>query len=628
MYDLVFLSGPKAGEMVPVKQNLIAGRSPDCSLEVPDPNTSRQHARILWDGTTLQVADNGSSNGTFLNDQRITQIVAHHGDVIRLGETRIRIQRHAVDGEEVNSSSIFSFKDVEADLSQSVIMPVAQVSKPQVASQEVLTQRLNAIMKISKALVNISHVDEVLGGILDTLFEVFPQADRGFLMLGKTAGKLVPKAVRQRNQGNGTENLVVSNSICKKALESRSAFLFNPQNNDDFDQGMSIVSLKIRSAMTIPMMVLEETLGLLQIDTGDSTRAFTTADLELAVAVSQQAAIALHNALLLSKVQDETTVKNNLLRFLPLPVAQQVLAGNLDIAPGGKTYRGTILFSDILGFTSLSESRQPEDVVRLMNSYFDRMVPCIVNENGAIDKFIGDAIMAFWGIPFDKGDSAAHGCHAGLSMQNALVGFNSLQERDGFLQFAHGIGLNSGTVVAGNIGGANQVGYTLLGDAVNTAARIERNACRNQVLISETTWNEIKGRGYGVRMPPLKVRNKSEPVSVISLRGLNLVPQELTLHVPCMSGKSPVFLIRRLADRSFIALHPSTCDITAATLVTEAVELPGLDLGTPTLIQVLQSQQADGVLMRTQITLADPTLKGLLGLEAVPCPLGWDQMVR
>jgi len=626
MYDLVFLSGPKAGEMVPVKQNLIAGRSPDCSLEIPDPNTSRQHARILWDGTALQVADNGSSNGTYVNDQRITQVLAHHGDVIRLGETRIRIQRHAVDGEDVNSSSIFSFKDVEADLSQSVIMPVAAVSKPQVASQEVLTQRLNAIMKISKALVNISHLDEVLGGILDTLFEVFPQADRGFLMLGNTAGKLEPKAVRQRNRS--TENLVVSNSICRKALESRSAYLFNPQNNDDFDQGMSIVSLKIRSAMTIPLIVIDETLGLLQIDTADSSRAFNTADLELALSVSQQAAIALHNALLLSKMEKETATKNNLLRFLPGPIAQQVLDGNLDIAPGGKTYRGTILFSDILGFTTLSESRSPEEVVRLMNSYFDRMVPCIVNENGAIDKFIGDAIMAFWGIPFDKGDSAAHACHAGLSMQNALVGFNSLQERSGFQQCAHGIGLNSGTVVAGNIGAANQIGYTLLGDAVNTASRIEHHACRNQVLVSETTWNEIKGRANGVCMPLLKVRNKAEPLQVYSLRGLNLVPQEVTLHLPSTSGSAKVFLIRRLADRSFILLHPTTCDITAAPLMTDLVELAPLDLGVPNLVQVLQPQAADGALLRSQITFADPTLQGLLAAEPVICTLPWDQMVR
>src|SRR4051812_25216193 len=159
MYDLVFLSGPKAGEMVPVKTNLVAGRSPDCSLEVPDPNASRQHARILWDGTTLSVADNGSSNGTYVNDQRITQVVAHHGDVVRLGETRLRVQRQSRDGKsDPNASSIFGFKEADADLSNSIVMSVAELPKAKVVSAEMLTQRLSAVMKISKALVNISKL--------------------------------------------------------------------------------------------------------------------------------------------------------------------------------------------------------------------------------------------------------------------------------------------------------------------------------------------------------------------------------------------------------------------------------------------------------------------------------------
>ena len=631
MYDLVFLSGPKAGEVVPVKGNLLAGRSPDCSLEVPDPNCSRQHARFLWDGTVLSAADNGSSNGTYVNDQRITQVPLHHGDIVRMGETRIRIQRQAQEKEsshDLNSSSIFSFKDQdEADISNSIVMSVADLPRNNKISIEVLTARLNAIMKVSRALVNIADIEQVLGGVLDTLFEVFPQADRGFLMLGDDASKLVPKAVRQRNK-TGTDGLTVSNTICRKALESRSAFLFNDQNSGDFDQGMSIVSLKIRSAMTIPLLVSDQVLGLLQIDTPDRNRAFVPADLELAVAVSQQAAIAVKNALLLTKAKEEATLRGNLLRFLPGPVADQVVKGTLDIAPGGRTYHGTILFSDVIGFTRMSETLEPEAVVRLMNSYFDRMVPCIVQENGAIDKFIGDAIMAFWGIPFDKGDAALHGCHSALAMQIALVGFNSIQEREGKITLAHGIGLNSGTVVAGNIGSSNQLGYTLLGDAVNTASRIEHAAGKGHVLVSESTWKELKGRGFGLRMPLLTVRNKAEPLTVYSLRGLMGIADEIILHLPAKSGRSPVTLIRRLADKSFIVLHPADCDLAANQLISELVEWPAIDLGKPKIVQVLQTQAADGVLMRSQVSLPDENLKGLLASEALPCTMAWEHMGR
>ncbi len=401
MFELVFLSGPRAGEVVPVTRNLLAGRSPDCSLEVPDPNASRKHTQILFDGTSISAADNGSSNGTYVNDVRLTAaVVLRHGDVVRLGETKLRIQ-HTNRSANSNASSIFSIQDVEADLSHSIVMSVSELSRKQLAPEQ-LSSRLNAVMRVAKALVNIDQQEVVYREILDALFDVFPQAERGFLMKGAEVDKLEPKAIKHRGrQDDGV--LAVSKSICRKAVESKSAFLFNDQNAGDFDQGMSIVSLRIRSAMTIPLMVEDSVLGLMQIDTGDPARAFTAEDLELAVTASQIAATALMNADRLEKLTSEQATRNNLMRFLPGPLAEQVLSGNLDIALGGRTYHGTIMFTDIIGFTRLSESMPPTEIVSMMNEYFARMVPCIEREGGSVDKFIGDAIMAFWGIPFDKG---------------------------------------------------------------------------------------------------------------------------------------------------------------------------------------------------------------------------------
>jgi adenylate cyclase len=625
MFELVFLTGARAGEVVPVTKSLIGGRSPDCSLEVPDPNASRQHARFVWDGAELNVVDNGSSNGTFVNDQRITTVKVAHGDVVRLGETRIRVASRS--REDSQSSSIFSFKEAESDLSQSIVLSVSEI-RPQTQSVEALTARLNAIMQVSKALVNINLIDKVFGGILETLFEVFPQADRGFLMLGKEAGKLEPKAMRQRGKGV-TENLSVSNTICRKALESKSAFLFNSQNAGDFDQGMSIVSLRIRSAMTIPLMVNDDVLGLLQIDTPDSKRAFTLEDLQLAMAVCHQAAIALHNAQLLTRVEAETTMRNNLKRFLPGPLAEQAVSGNLDVALGGKTYSSTIMFSDIIGFTRMSETLAPHQVVALMNSYFDRMVPCIDQNGGSIDKFMGDAIMAVWGIPFDKdGQAAQHAVEAALAMQTGLAGFNSIQSKDGGPQLGMGIGLNTGTVVAGNIGSSNRTEYTVLGDTVNTSQRVEGAAGRSQVLVNSTTWAALNGNGYGLSMPPLKVKNKAEPISVYSLRGLKILNDEVMLHLPLRSGTHGVFLIRRLADRTFIILHGADCDVCQVPLASAVPEWPGVDLGTPEMIALLPTQQADGYLLRSHIRLKDDSLAGLLDAKAIVCSRDWDTMLR
>ncbi len=635
MYELVFASGPRANEAVPVVKTLIAGRSPGCSLEVPDLNASREHARFVFDGSSLSVVDNKSSNGTYVNDLRITAVALKAGDVVRMGETRIRVQTRRGDSN-AGDSSIFTFRDgheAEPDLSHSIVVS-AGAQPVTVVGNEILALRLQAIMNVSKALVNIARLDDVLGGILDALFEVFPQADRGFLMLGSTAERLVPKAVRRRRvngPNDGLDGLVISTSICRKALAARSAYLFNDQDQtgtDSFAQGLSIINLRIRSAMTVPLMVGDEILGLLQIDTENAQSKFVAADLDLAVAVSQQAAIAVHNALLLQKVEKDAATRRDLARFLPSNLAEQVMSGKIDIALGGRTYRGTVLFSDVVGFTRISETLSPEHVVALMNGYFNRMIPCIDTTEGAFDKFIGDALMAYWGIPFDRGDSAAQAAQTAIAMQVAMLGFNAVQMAAGAAPLGIGIGLNTGEVVAGNIGALNQMQYTLLGDCVNVAARIEHAASRGQVLVSGATWSEFKDQAYGVQMPPLMVRNKSEALTVFSLRGLMLPGGEVALHLPLRSGDAPVTLIRRLADRSMVALHPPTLDLTTQPLCSQALEWPDHDVGLPTAIVALPSAPGDGPLKRSRFMLGDGDLCGLIAPTPLTCAREWHEMTR
>ncbi len=148
------------------------------------------------------------------------------------------------------------------------------------------------------------------------------------------------------------------------------------------------------------------------------------------------------------------------------------------------------------------------------------------------------------------------------------------------------------------------------------------------MLISESCGNELYGRGYAVKLPALKVRNRSDPVQIYALRGLSLIANEITVHIQLLSGESTVAIVRRLSDRSFIVLHPGGCDIAANALVSACTELPKVDFGKPKLQQVLQTQAADGALCRSQVTLDDPTLGGLLGTSPLECTLGWDQMAR
>ena len=151
------------------------------------------------------------------------------------------------------------------------------------------------------------------------------------------------------------------------------------------------------------------------------------------------------------------------------------------------------MFCDIRGFTSLSENMQPEVVVNLLNQYFTQMEKCISKNHGVINKYIGDAVMAIFGAPVKTSNHAFNAYNAALEMKKSLTELNKIFTEKKLPQLAFGVGLHSGVVLAGNIGAENRMEYTVIGDTVNTASRIE-SLCKKyntDFLISESTFNKI-----------------------------------------------------------------------------------------------------------------------------------------
>ncbi|GHU12433.1 hypothetical protein FACS1894161_0650 [Spirochaetia bacterium] len=161
-----------------------------------------------------------------------------------------------------------------------------------------------------------------------------------------------------------------------------------------------------------------------------------------------------------------------------------------------------VLFSDIRGFTTISEGLAPDELVRSLNRYFSGQVDIIMNRNGIVDKYIGDAIMAFWGAPVKRGDDAFQAVLAGLDMIDAVKIFNEKQKALGKTEFHIGIGINYGGVTVGNIGSERKMDYTVIGDMVNLASRMEglTKTYHQELLISETLFTEL--RSYLKTAPP------------------------------------------------------------------------------------------------------------------------------
>jgi class 3 adenylate cyclase len=181
-------------------------------------------------------------------------------------------------------------------------------------------------------------------------------------------------------------------------------------------------------------------------------------------------------------------------RYLSKKVVDEILESPEGAKIGGQKKTVTILISDLRGFTSLSEDRDPEEMVKLLNRYFERMSKVILEYDGMIDEFLGDAILVVFGVPEEHDDDPARAVACGIAMQNALADLNDEIVNDGYQPLEMGIGINTGAVIVGNIGSEHRMKYGIVGSAMNIASRIESNTTGGQVLvlIGESTYHLVR----------------------------------------------------------------------------------------------------------------------------------------
>ncbi|MBI1985795.1 MAG: GAF domain-containing protein [Rhodospirillales bacterium] len=223
----------------------------------------------------------------------------------------------------------------------------------------------------------------------------------------------------------------------------------------------------------------------------------------------------LGSMIMIEDISSEKRMKSTMSRYMDPGLADQLLSGGDELL-GGKSIEATILFSDVRSFTTLTESLGPQGTVAMLNEYFTIMVDCITREGGMLDKFIGDAIMAGFGLPIAHDDDPDRAVRATISMIQELRAWNVEREKKGQKPIDMGIGLNTDNIVSGNIGSPKRMDFTMIGDGVNLAARLE-SACKQysaRILISEFTRKKLKGT-YRMRDVDLVVvKGKTKPVGV------------------------------------------------------------------------------------------------------------------
>lgn len=536
------LNGPNRNQRYPLNGGEICGRDPGCEIQVFAPGVSRKHFQFMYEGGKIVVNDLNSANGTYVNNVRINKKVLRDKDMIIVGGIQLQFVEESDVGASAAAPTMIgdnvgdeaqSFlrddEDDEADFDYSVdasmVFTQGTVAAKDVeAANEALKKRLRITYEISQALASAQDSSELLSTMSNKLFEAFPHCGRCLIMLGDNVETLAPVVFRTRNDKASDQVPPVSRTIARIVYNNHRSILTEDASSDPGLPGggaqMSIVNLQLRSLMCVPLLFQDDCYGFIQLDTQDRQHKFTQEDLNLLTALAGQAAIFLKNVQLLEAVEKEAAARTNLQRYFSPDLANRLITGEIDLKPGGDMKSGTVFFSDIIGFTAMSHRMTAKDVITKINRYFKIMVDTIFRYHGYIDKFGGDAIMAVWGVPVEIKDESHLACTAAIEMQNALYLFNRELIEEGQPDIQMGIGLNYGDFVAGNLGSEQRMEYTVIGDQVNLAQRVESKAGRGNVFISTSVYERTSDRLLVSKLQPTSVKGISEPVTIYSIRGV------------------------------------------------------------------------------------------------------------
>lgn len=461
---LRILKGPDTGKIVPIqKGSFQIGRLPSCELVLSGEQISRAHAKIEKQGNEWVLIDLNSRNGVYVNGEKSERCTLLHGDEIELGDTCLQFELLSESKAEEPEAPSTSLQE-DKPLDHAIKLFYTDLSPKQIAEQ-----------------------------FLDIFFETFSPD-------------------RAQVDWQGTEHI----QVARTREQGRDAKPF--ELPIQFLQGCSEVIHKIqdgRCILAAPLFCHKVCAGWIYGDRVGEDNTFQTEDPKILEPLAWVGSSALERISLIQKNQNQAERISRMEKYLTPEVVKMLSSQETQLDQSHLAVEEkevTILFSDIQGFTSLSEQLSPSEVASLLNEYFQRMVDVIAFHHGEVNKFIGDAIMALFGAPRAYGGDAVNAVRAGLAMVEELKKF--WEEIDERKRFNIRVGINTGQVVAGNIGSLKKMEYTVLGDEVNVASRLEGVSPANTVTIGYRTAQLVQKAFFLEGVPGVQVKGKSKAIDV------------------------------------------------------------------------------------------------------------------
>jgi adenylate cyclase len=529
-FRIVSTSGSQSFELRE-GSTLLVGRAASSDIPIFDPTISRRHARLSSTATGVEVSDLGSSNGTFVNGERVDSATVVVGDELTFGKVPFRVivqeasprpqdeptravtpptgatvlKQRAYDSPDGLLSSVFRAANLaEAKGARSGLDGAARTEK-----------KLALLLEVSKGLSRAVDVNALLDKVTELVFQIL-DVDRVAIELVDADGGRVPTISRDR-QGVITGK-AIPQSIARMVVDEKVAVLSDNAPQDRRFGGQSILMQSVRSAMCAPLIGTEDVVqGVLYVDNITTTHRFNEEDLEFLTAFSNIAAVALENSRFAERIRHETVVRGNFERFFAPRLAAQIAGSAHQLKLGGDKSTVAVLFSDIRGFTALSETMKPDEVARLLSEYFTVMVEIVFRHGGTLDKFIGDSVMAQWGAPISAADDADRAMDAALDMMRELETLNGQWASEGRPRLQIGIGLSFGESFAGYIGSERRLEYTVIGDVVNIASRLCSEAGGGEILVTDAMRCMLSEAPPMRERGTMELKGKSQAIPVYSV---------------------------------------------------------------------------------------------------------------
>lgn len=535
-----------------LRPQLSIGRTEGNDLVLNHPSVSRRHARIEERAGGWWIVDLKSTNGVKVNGNLTTESKISAGDTILVGSVQLEIK--AMPSVEFTGDSMFDNPSGTvirriSDFNSEFGLDVAEVqqaaatrppSEPGLRAEPAVTREkiFQVLVQVAKALMQSEDLNSLLNTVMDMIFKYLP-VERGLIILFDEDGNPVPKLTKFI-EGADAQDIPISRTILKMVAEQQvSLMTSNALEDARLLGGKSIAIHGIRSAMCVPLWNRNRVIGAVQVDSPIHIGRFTEEDLDLLTALANFAAVAVERAQLSEKIEQERKIRSKMERYHSPAVIDEIVKGVVAADETDIRHADvSILFADISGFTSVSETKKPEEVAEFLSNFFSAAVDAIFAYGGTLDKFIGDAVMAFFGAPIAQDDHADRAIMAGLMMMDRVQQWNDEREREGLPTVRIRVGINSGPAVVGNVGTEKRVDYTVLGSSVNIASRLESGVAKpGQLVISKNTLDHVIG-SFDI-----------EPLGEFALKGLQQ-------KMPVFAVKSPPTVRKTTTSDTFHAVQP------------------------------------------------------------------------